>query len=278
MAFFIASPNDLRLFDSLKRFMRFLSVDPTPNEICQYVVLNWPLRPAALFAGLRLVSIDAQLPLVGYFGAPIEQVRPYLFTSLWDDAPAAKAVRDRSSVICATRNEIKTKAPLKAETFPTISSFVALPLLGRFNVVGTMELAFSEELVDSEEILVNLSLFSDVLTFYATSWSGKNSVSTNLIDEHDHSVTQTRREDSDAVNGKGQQQPLLSHRQISTLALISEGFTNRRIAHRLGFSDSTIRQETITIYAILNVKTRKEAVEKAFTLGMIGGPGSEEIA
>ena len=51
----------------------------------------------------------------------------------------------------------------------------------------------------------------------------------------------------------------LTDRQILILKLISDGMTNEVISDSLGYSESTIRQETIKIYSKLNCKGRTEA-------------------
>jgi DNA-binding CsgD family transcriptional regulator len=51
----------------------------------------------------------------------------------------------------------------------------------------------------------------------------------------------------------------LTDRQILILKLISDGMTNQVISDSLGYSESTIRQETIKIYSKLNCKGRTEA-------------------
>lgn len=51
----------------------------------------------------------------------------------------------------------------------------------------------------------------------------------------------------------------LTPRQVLILKLISEGHTNESIANQLKYSHSTIRQETIRIFAKLNVFNREEA-------------------
>jgi len=43
---------------------------------------------------------------------------------------------------------------------------------------------------------------------------------------------------------------------------MSDGLTNSQIANELGFSESTIRQESMRMYEILQVAGRKEAVKK----------------
>lgn len=51
----------------------------------------------------------------------------------------------------------------------------------------------------------------------------------------------------------------LSERQLLILQLMADGKTNHSIAEMLGYSESTIRQETIKIYAKLNCDGRQTA-------------------
>ena len=51
----------------------------------------------------------------------------------------------------------------------------------------------------------------------------------------------------------------LSERQELILKLMSEGRTNFSISELLGYSESTIRQETIKIYSFLQCDGREEA-------------------
>ena len=51
----------------------------------------------------------------------------------------------------------------------------------------------------------------------------------------------------------------LSERQLLILKLMSEGKTNNSISEMLGYSESTIRQETIKIYSKLGCEGRQEA-------------------
>jgi DNA-binding CsgD family transcriptional regulator len=55
----------------------------------------------------------------------------------------------------------------------------------------------------------------------------------------------------------------LSLRQMKILDLMAQDFTNPQIAKDLGFSESTIRQESMRIYQILQVTGRKEAIHEA---------------
>lgn len=58
-------------------------------------------------------------------------------------------------------------------------------------------------------------------------------------------------------------QAYLSQRQMKILQLMAQDFTNPQIGKELGFSESTVRQETMRIYQILQVAGRKEAILEA---------------
>ncbi len=61
----------------------------------------------------------------------------------------------------------------------------------------------------------------------------------------------------------------LTVRQLEILNCISTGMTNSGIARKIGFSESTVRQETISIYRKLGVSNRKEAAEIGRMNGLI---------
>jgi DNA-binding NarL/FixJ family response regulator len=52
---------------------------------------------------------------------------------------------------------------------------------------------------------------------------------------------------------------VISDRQLLILRMMSEGRTNIAISELLGYSESTIRQETIKIFAKLECSGREEA-------------------
>lgn len=65
----------------------------------------------------------------------------------------------------------------------------------------------------------------------------------------------------------------LTERERQVLTLLADGLTNRQIAHRLHFSESTAKQFVRSILAKLNVDSRTEAVALAMQQGILpGGP------
>ena len=63
--------------------------------------------------------------------------------------------------------------------------------------------------------------------------------------------------------------PNLSDRQLQTLQLIERNLTMRQIASRIGFSESTVRMESLAIYRALGVHDRREAVAVGRKLGLL---------
>lgn len=60
----------------------------------------------------------------------------------------------------------------------------------------------------------------------------------------------------------------LSDRQMVIAKMIAQGMTNRTIARELGFSEATIRYETIKLYERLRVKNRSHAAARIHQLGL----------
>lgn len=58
-------------------------------------------------------------------------------------------------------------------------------------------------------------------------------------------------------------------RQRAVLKLVAEGYTNAEIANDLGFSESTIRHETMRLYKALGANGRKEAVNIAIKASLL---------
>lgn len=64
----------------------------------------------------------------------------------------------------------------------------------------------------------------------------------------------------------------LTPRQREVLRWLSAGLTMRQIAHRIGFSDSTVRAESLAIYRRLGVHDRQQAVVTAQALELLDCP------
>ena len=71
---------------------------------------------------------------------------------------------------------------------------------------------------------------------------------------------------------KDQEEPIsaLSYRELEVLELLGEGLTNKEMAVKLVISLGTVKAHNIRIYRKLAVNNRRQAVEKAIKLGILG--------
>lgn len=260
----------------LKDFVEFLATEPPPDAVCQEIVFHYPLRPPALFASLRLVNSDAHLPLIGSFGAPEEMVRSAATFHFWDDVPASRAIRSREPVVVSGRDSLQSEHPDSVEKFTAFFSLVAIPLVTKIKSVGVLEIALGGEVTNEGEVLDYLSSWGDALTLYSINLlhdqqRSKASSTDNGI-RVDRDVQQPIQVQLEVSHNENRHSKKLTPRQLTILHLMSLNLTNRSIAFKLGFSESTIRQEAMTIYELLNVGNRREAVEQAIARGFIVDP------
>lgn len=61
----------------------------------------------------------------------------------------------------------------------------------------------------------------------------------------------------------------ISPRQLAILQGMAEGLTNRQIAARICFSESTVRLESMAIYRHFGVHSRSQAVAAALASGVL---------
>ena len=61
----------------------------------------------------------------------------------------------------------------------------------------------------------------------------------------------------------------LTNREQQILELLERRLTNKEIAAQLGISPTTVKGHTLKIYQKLDVNGRRQAVEKAITLGLL---------
>lgn len=76
--------------------------------------------------------------------------------------------------------------------------------------------------------------------------------------------------DGDGCPDKTDERPGLTERQLQILELMARGKTNTSIAREIGYSESTVRHESMAIYRALGVASRQEAVRVATVDSLIG--------
>ena len=86
---------------------------------------------------------------------------------------------------------------------------------------------------------------------------------------HNGSSVKMYRPDSDDPNSLSNIVEPLTNRELDVLDLLAQRLSNKEIAEKLFLSTTTVKGHLQNIYGKLNVKKRREAVEKARVLGML---------
>lgn len=239
--------------------VRFLMNRPNCDQIAEHLVLDllagFEVRAAAIsqFVG------SGSLHLVGSFGVPAEDLDRYRATSLWDRSPVADAVRAGEPLILAESAAVTERYPWLAGEGRTPAPIAVWPLALPQERVGALVLHLAGP-VDEASLRIDVSGIVAVLALYLNLAGGNDPAPSAAGDPPTRMSAATR---ANEVPER------LSDRQLDILRLIARGMTNPQISHRIGFSESTVRQESMAIYRFLGVNGRRDAVKVAQARGIL---------
>ena len=233
-------------------FISFLSANElTLDEILSHMVLVVfaPLNAEGMF--MCQINSGNQVERVGSWGVPLEmfQSQGSLF-NLNDKYPSTDALRYRKTTWVNTLPEWGDDYPLLKD-FPYTTgakSFIAFPIEKAGTPVATLGVFSRDDILPNAEIEAFLTAVGSVFSMYMFSQDSRRRGAIRVQDKH----MPTHVESTDNK---------LTERQQVILRLISEDRTNLTISELLGYSESTVRQETIKIFAKLNCTGRKEATQ-----------------
>ena len=263
-------PNEGQHGDYLTRFLTFLTTRPAPDEICNHVVMSWPSQDAIQQAAIGQILNDGTLSFTGWFGYTHEINRVYGTTTIWDELPSSIAVRERRLFACTTRAEIEDRFPHLSKAMPDLASVIATPLISNLTPIGVCVISGSNPLQDPDQAKQVMSDYALALSLYLS--AGRSSLSAVPTQAPAQPATHNNHASIPPTDFRARHTLVpnqLTERQFTVLQHLALGLTNRQIAMRIGFSESTVRQETMAIYAFFGVRGRKEAVDAALMRGMV---------
>jgi DNA-binding CsgD family transcriptional regulator len=261
--------------------VRFLMTRPTCDQISQHLVLNLLNAHKPRAAVISLFGVDGSLHAVGAFGMSPQALEAYKTLSLWDSSPMSDAVRSGEAVILGTPEEVQERYPWMGNAETPYEPMAVWPLSLPSQRVGAVQLTFTETPED-ESLRADLTGVSAVLALYL-------SLLTSVAATPEKAIAGLERDDRNGgfpvtslslVEGMAPEEGAahasrrpapgnLSDRQLRILGLMAKGLTNSQISKRVGFSESTVRQETMAIYRYFGVGGRREAVRLAGMRGML---------
>lgn len=236
----------------------YLAERPTMDQLAQYLVLQTFRQHSPRGALIYVFFSDGTVQSAGSFGLPPDVVRALQSLSLWDHAPAVDAIREGTPVILNGADVVRTKYPWLEQQPAMLTPTVAWPLGVGHKCDGSLQVHFAEEF-DESHLSETFSEISPILGLYA---GVRNTSGEPAHDMYDSPRRQ--------ANGHSPAKPeKLTTRQQQILELLAVGMTNPQIASRIGFSDSTVRQETMAIYRFLGADGRRDAVQIATMRGLL---------
>lgn len=242
--------------------VRFLMNRPTPDQIAEHIVLNLLTGAKARSAVLTQFGSDGSLHLIGSFGVSPSSLDRYRVTSMWDHTPLADAVRTGHPVVLTDPADVITEYPWSGDGGEAAEPVAVWPLVLPKERVGALLLTVGQG-VDADSLRIDVGGLSAVLALYL-------SLMADTPPRVGVPVEPKVRADVD-LSPAVQVPDRLSERQLEILVCIARGMTNPQISHRIGFSESTVRQESMAIYRFLGVGGRRDAVRVARQRGLLIG-------
>jgi DNA-binding CsgD family transcriptional regulator len=236
----------------ISQFVSFLALrHHTLETVLSHLVHRILVDIQATSIFVSILSDRNEVEMLGQFGIDPEMWQVYpQGTSVFDKYPITDAMRNRKTVWINTLPEWGQEYPLlKPFEFPgTERSFICLAIEKCGTPVAVVGIFASPVIEVDGEIDAFLGAIANLLSLYL------------YREEQLVSSVDSLRDKSVALKAR-QTNQALTERQMLILKLISENRTNIVISERLGYSESTIRQETIKIYAKLGCNGREEATE-----------------
>jgi DNA-binding CsgD family transcriptional regulator len=244
---------------ALAEFMAFLTRRPTLDGVCDELVFSWPGHDVIDRACIGRVAHDGSLVMSGCLASRAEVGGQSGAVSIWDETPVAVAVREREVLVLGDRGDIEGRFPEFADGVPGIAAMIVVPLLSHSTPHGVCAVSSGEPLRHPQASAALLSELSLALSLYLLPTAGGPVRPVAWSAPHD-----------DGARSRSTVAPrVLNARQLAVLEGMAEHLTNRQIARNIRFSESTVRQETMSIYAYFGVRGRREAVAAARERGMI---------
>lgn len=231
------------LMSSVSELVTFIQQEnPDMDELCQFAVLRtFSFLDATAIFGARL-DTDGTISPTGQFGFSPEVMKSWDKTHISDSFPTTDALKTNNIVWVADVADLEHDYPqlvgFKLEL--TTKTFVAWPITIAGSYMSVLGLCLSRIESPTPELI---SFFETVGGLFALQLSKKGA--SGAITLNDKLIAQ--------IN-------LFTRRQRGIIHLMAEGLTNTQIGNELGFSESTIRQETMRIYEILGATGRADAI------------------
>lgn len=233
--------------DLVTRLVATVGSRPDDDRLLRSVVLDLPTRLQASAALLARVREDGALAVVSRFGR-VHLGEDVLVIGAGEDCPATRALAQPEPLVIASADEAAALFPSLPEGAAPLG---AVRFLSRDVPAAVLVVTFDAE---ADGVADHLAVVRDLLALHAqVMWP---SPLLAPAERHLHGLP--------APEDDG-----LTPRRLTVLRFMSQGLSNRAIADKIGFSESTVRHETMAIYRAFGVGDRRTAALVARTRGLL---------
>lgn len=247
----------------IHRMLRALADAENADELCRALALDVLLEYGVVATYVARLDSDGHISMIGSYGYSKQRVENTGRPSIWENMSITETIRTGKVMVYETWDDYISRYPDKAHMASPGKAFVCLPLRVKGARAGGLGLSFAEPIAGvgiNPKLWEIFSAAGDV--FLTKGWAAE------LI-RRPVPVVEFGEDEKFAAASLGE-------RELSVLKQIATGRTNQQIARDLAYSESTIKQDTIRIFKVLGVKSRKDAVLAAKTLGLIESSGSKK--
>jgi len=213
-------------------------------EVCKFLVFETfaQLHPTALYAAE--ISNDGHIVHLGSFGIQQGALESWERIPLSVDMPQTAAAKT-NQILILTQEEAYKRCPVLIgyEGLPqNWNSYLVCPILP----FGLIVLVLNSLPLLEEEFELFLRTTGAIVAMYF-----------NRVRHENENPRPAK------IHNGGKGQGVLTGRQLTIKSLMEKGYSNPAIAEEIGYSESLVRQETMAIYAALNLSGRKELIENS---------------
>jgi len=249
---FLDKPSAEVLLDVIE----FLGGTPNPHSLCRHLTLSVAAEARPTGALIAVLETSGALRIAGAFGLDDANLAAREGQTVADLSPLGDSIRSNVPTFHASAASVRKLFPDYAASHPLAKSTAIWPISSKGDRLGAIQLFFDEQTSESP-LTADFEAVVALIALYIR-------LQLALGASHTRWSTVDRRQSANSTSGTPERRRAsgiaeLTERQAVVLEHICAGRTNAQIAHLVGFSESTVRQETMAIYRTLGVDGRGQA-------------------
>ena len=234
-------------FSRINTFIEYLNnSNITTADLCKFLTLKTFHDCGAYAIYITRLNTEAQLEHLESFGLSEENLAGWRKVPLDDDLPITDSIKEDRLIWLADKTDWEQFYP-HLVNYPGSSKMRTLinaPLYMTGAPMGVLGIMCENEVKPTPEDISYVDIIAGLVSLHLSKQQNRN----------------IQLEERGAY---------LTKRQITIIEMMGRQMTNMQIARELGYSESTVRHETMRIYETLQANGRREAVALARKLGLI---------